>query len=188
MRLLVLAILVALNQAPPRGAEVYKPMTHEQLFDLDYAELRDVEGGLANDPADPGGETAYGISRVYHGDDFGQWPPTPAEARLWFRDRWEQWRVVEIRDGALRRQYWLFAVNAGDGDAVLALQCAMRGKGYRIELDGNLGPKTRRALFYSDQGALLEGFRAAVYSHYAKQKQFPLYSKTWLRRVDPIRE
>ena len=135
---------------------------NEKTFD----HIMKVEGRYVNDPADSGGETIYGISRVNHSD-------------------WSGWKVVDRakQEGGeeeldsddlfdeLRDQVWDFyteyleangADRIDDGRVALALadhcttcgkggstrmaQALANGWGYPCDVDGLDGPGTRQAV------------------------------------------
>jgi lysozyme family protein len=80
------------------------------------------EGVYDNDPLDPGGETAYGISKRYHPDAWTDGPPTREEAiAIYQRDYAAPFKD---RPDALRAQVIDIAVNCGVSAARLMLASA----------------------------------------------------------------
>lgn len=97
------------------------------------------EGGYANDPADPGGETKFGISkRQYPGEDIANLTLERARS-LYRRDYWDKLCADALPAGL---GYYLFdtAVNCGVGFAAESLQ---RAAG--VLPDGSIGPRTLAA-------------------------------------------
>lgn len=96
----------------------------------------ELEGGLANNAADRGGETAYGISRrAYPTEE--PWPVSRERAEyLRHRDYWEPTRCDELPELVALAVYdW--AINSGEGAPARALQRELG-----ITSDGDIGPQT----------------------------------------------
>lgn len=138
------------------------------------------EGGLHDDPADPGGLTNMGIALKRH-------PELTAD----------QLRNLTIGQamGIYHAQYWLpiggdnlpaaagfagldAAVNQGGHEAILMLQEAAG-----VEQDGQLGPKTLEALRVRAPDDFLERFTAARIDHYSRDAGWKEYGKGWTRRA-----
>jgi lysozyme family protein len=104
-----------------------------------------VEGGYSNDPADPGGETKYGISKRQYPDlDIANLTLDEAQA-IYHRDYW-----TAIAGDALPWPLALCvfdcAVNQGQPTARTLLQQALG-----VPADGVLGPATLAAAAASTQ-------------------------------------
>jgi lysozyme family protein len=130
-------------------------------FDDSFAKLIGNEGGLVNDPNDPGGLTKYGISqRAYPGEDIANL--TLARAKfLYQRDYWGPAGCDAVPD-LLKFDLFDMAVNQGVGTAIRALQYAC-GEAE----DGVLGPLTLQAVQSANPGRLLFRFDAARLVHYS---------------------
>lgn len=111
-------------------------MSYSALFLRLDAITAELEGGLANNAADRGGETAYGISRrAYPLED--PWPVSRERAEyLRHRDYWERSRCDELPEIVAIAVYdW--AIHSGDGAPARALQRELG-----ITADGDIGPQT----------------------------------------------
>lgn len=157
-------------------------------FDAFFEHLMEFEGGYANDPDDPGGETIYGITRRDHPDLWANGPPTEEQARE--RARRDYWNPVH--GDALPQRIALVvadcAYNVGAGEAVKILQEQLGFEGG--DVDGDLGPKTLRALENAAFGAMAAAYnshRSAWYRGLArgnpKKRKF---LKGWLARADKL--
>lgn len=97
----------------------------------------EAEGGLTNDPNDPGGLTKYGISKQSYPElDIANLTIEQAK-EIYQRDFWDACRCNELpRTYAIS----LFdcAVNQGTGTAIKILQRSLGG----LTVDGIIGPKT----------------------------------------------
>lgn len=176
------------------GAAELSMLLRDQAFARDYVVLHDAERGVHDgNPGgtpDPGGPTAHGISQVYYGHMFPAWPPTQAQARVFWRGKWDTWRLYDrIRHEPLRAQVFLLAANADLPVAITAIQAAIRAQGIPVGVDvggGIWGPQMERAMQRIDHGALLVPFKAAAIMFYHTRPRFRERRSTWLRRLDPV--
>lgn len=133
------------------------------------------EGGLTNDPNDPGGLTNFGLTRA----------DTPDPATL-TRDQ-----AVDI----YRAKYWGpskadqmptpvalmhfdTAVNQGLGAAAELLQTALG-----VRVDGNIGPVTLAAVEAANAHELLTEYAWRRAHRYAGTANFSHFGNDWLRRT-----
>jgi len=157
------------------------------------------EGGYSHDPADPGGETNYGITlRVYEGWRADHKLPlrsvkliTPDEiASIYDTRYWDAVQGDTLNNGYdanVALQVFDFAVNAGPKQAILSLQRILG-----VKEDGQLGPQTLGALIakppaeirvlYADERERF--YRSLVARRPALQK----FLAGWLKRVAIIRD
>lgn len=128
------------------------------LFDDCFRELVLIEGGYANDPADKGGETMYGITLAVaraHGYAGPMASLDLAQARtIYKRAYWDTLRLDDVASLAPSIAQELFdtGVNMGIGIAGRFLQTALnalnrQGTDYPdLDVDGRIGPASIRAL------------------------------------------
>ena len=159
-------------------------MSNETLTEFD--DIIEVvlkhEGGYVNDPKDPGGETKYGVSKRAYPDVDIKGLTIEGAKEIYKRDYWDKNKVDTV-PSKLKHIYFDMAVNMGKGRAVRILQEAANGKNKnKIDVDGGLGPATRRAL----DGVELERVRAYRVKYYANLvKRKPDLGKFyfgWFRR------
>jgi lysozyme family protein len=106
-------------------------------FNIAIVPLLENEGGYVNDPADPGGETNFGISkRSYPEVDIKNLTADQAK-EIYLRDFW---RYDGITDQELANKLLDIGVNQGTIIAVEMLQ-----KVIGVPADGKLGPRTLAA-------------------------------------------
>lgn len=135
------------------------------------------EGGLVNDPNDPGGLTKFGISqRQYPTLDIASLTREDAVA-IYFRDYWQPSRAASLPPPL---DLYLFdgAVNQGIGPSVRRLQLAVGAV-----QDGVIGPHTLYAidqLGVVEAGALFMATRAMAY---ASLPTFQRFGRGWLKRL-----
>lgn len=146
-------------------------MTFDTAFSLVVGE----EGGLADDPRDPGGLTKFGISqRQYPDVDIRALTIDDAKA-LYQRDYWHP-----VHGDDLPRPWALSvfdtAVNMGVGTAIRLMQDALG-----VMVDGKLGPRTITAARDADNRKLAR-FYALRAIRYAENPNFKTYGYGWLTR------
>ena len=144
-------------------------------FDRALALVLRHEGGLVNDPRDPGGLTNWGISqRAYPDVDIANLTPGGA-GEIYRRDYWDQIKGDQLPD-ALSICLFDAAVNMGCDKAIRLLQ-----KAVGVAVDGVLGVNTiRAATRLPDAVARFSAERALAYTGI---RGFDIYGKGWLRRT-----
>ena len=135
------------------------------------------EGGYVNNPADPGGETQWGIAkRSYPHLDIRKL--TRAEAiEIYRRDFWLRVQGDKLHP-AVAYQALDAAVNHGIGNAVRWLQ---RAAG--VADDGLIGPLTIAALARYEPSDLVLLFNAERLAFYTKLSTWPTFGRGWINRV-----
>ncbi len=136
------------------------------------------EGGYVCDPADPGGETHYGISRrTYPHVDLRHLTPEQAKI-LYFRDFWAPYGYGRLRDPATAAKVFDLAVNCGPVRAHTLLQRALCAVGRTVVVDGRLGRETLNAANAVDPpGYLLAMLILEAVRHYANLAAEPKRAK-----------
>lgn len=135
-----------------------------------------------HDPADPGGDTKYGIDQRSH-PNVKVCALTPEQAKqIYHDDEWTKCRCEEL-GAPWDLAVFDAAVNLGRGWAIPALQ-----KAVGVTSDGFIGPKTIEAAKASP-GAF-EGYLTAREDHYRSLRLAlrQRYLKGWLNRVADLRK
>mgnify|MGYP001204033461 CR=1 FL=1 len=156
-----------------------------------FRELIGYEGGYVNDPADPGGETKYGISkRSYPSRDIAALTLQDAQA-IYYVDFWRALRLDELTDYQIALELFDTAVNCGRDTAATIAQKALRflgGSG--VVVDGRMGSRTISALnvwIEHDAEALhkaLNGYQFMHYEQIIERKPSQIkYARGWMKRV-----
>lgn len=124
------------------------------------------EGGYVNNPADPGGETNFGISRSSY-PDLDIRALTAAEASAIYRR--DFWLFDDIEDQRVATKVFDAYVNAKH-HAIRALQLALGTlQAGPVVADGNFGPHTAAHVNAADAGQLLDEFKARLVKMHADQ-------------------
>lgn len=144
-------------------------------FDAAFTRLIGNEGGLTNDPRDPGGLTKYGISkRAYPDVDIASLTLDQAKA-IYLRD---YWNPLGQAHPAIKFQVFDFAVNAGIQTAIRKLQ-----KAIGVADDGHWGPVSAGTLLQYDVTDVLLLFAAERLDFYTSLSTWDAFGKGWTRRI-----
>jgi lysozyme family protein len=144
-------------------------------FDQAFTRLMGHEGGYVNHPADPGGETNWGISkRSYPQVDIKALTRDQAKS-IYFRDFWEP---LGDAHPAIKFQVFDFAVNSGVQTAVRKLQAAVG-----VADDGHWGPLSAKALAAMDVNDVLMRFMAQRLRFWVKCSAWPTMGAGWVNRA-----
>lgn len=135
------------------------------------------EGGYVNHKDDPGMETNYGISkRSYPNLDIKSLTREEAK-KIYLRDFWNKVRGDSLPFGVALIMFD-FAVNAGVGTAVKALQHAVGAKE-----DGILGDLTMARVGTVNKNFICEKLTTYRILHYTSLKTFGTFGKGWIDRA-----
>jgi len=148
-------------------------------FAISFALLIDEEGGYVNNPVDAGGETYAGISRHFNSNWPG-WPmvdhykvihpnlkdlnaalasDTQVQLALSQFYKFKYWNFDSVPSQLVANKMLEMEVNFGSGSAVKILQQGLVRLGYRVSLDGSLGPATILAMGNAKEPDLLHALR-----------------------------
>jgi lysozyme family protein len=174
-------------------------MNYPDVFNWCIKVILKNEGGYGNHPADPGGETIYGIADAADGKkdglididrdgtgDVKVKDLTIDQAKeIYYKRYWLPMKVEGIKLPELALQVFDMGVNAGIGRSARILQRVVGAKE-----DGDIGPKTL-SLIDGYQGDILEAFKQARKDFYlglAKIKpDYQVFIAGWLHRVEQTR-
>lgn len=148
-------------------------MSFERAFDMVIGH----EGGLTDNPADPGGLTKYGISqRSYPGEDIRSLTLARAQ-EIYRRDYWNPIRGDNLPE-ALALCLFDMAVNSGVSRAVRTLQ-----KAIDVPVDGLLGPGTLGKALGMHPTILVSNMQAERLLYLMSLPTFKDFGRGWTRRV-----
>ena len=150
-------------------------------FDQAFERLIGHEGGYVNHPADPGGETNWGITlRTARAEGYTgpMRSMTRQQAKEIYRSAYWGRARADQYDGAIGYQLVDAAVNHGIGNAVRFLQRAVG-----VADDGDIGPVTVAAIKRMSVTDVLARFNAERLDFYTKLTTWPTFGKGWTRRV-----
>lgn len=149
-------------------------------FDQAFADLLGNEGGYTNNPADPGGETNWGITAAtarangYAGPmrDMDQATAKAIYARQYWLPAFDQLPYL------VAFQVFDAGVNHGVTQAVRWLQRAVGTAD-----DGKIGPVTLQAAKAADPTKTVLRFNAARLKFYTQLPTWGAFGKGWARRI-----
>lgn len=137
-------------------------------FDDAFARLVDPqhEGGYSNNPADPGGETKYGLSkRAYPGEDIANMTLDRAR-EIYRRDYWGPAGCDGLPD-LLKYEMFDLAVNtSAPGKPTTAIRMLQQAVGATV--DGVFGPKTLMAAQAANPATALRRLQALRINYYTR--------------------
>jgi lysozyme family protein len=146
-------------------------MTFDDAFDR----LIGAEGGYVNNPADPGGETKFGISkRSYPHVDIANLTREGAKA-IYLADFWTP--IGDV-DANLKFQVFDFAVNAGISTAIRKLQAAIG-----VADDGHWGPVSAGRLATFRPVSVALNFLAEEADYRRKLSTWLTFGSGWTGRL-----
>jgi lysozyme family protein len=128
------------------------------------------EGAHSNDPADPGGDTWYGLSRTAN-PDMDPWPPTLAQAQARYWTMWWQprrfgqlpaWLSAKVFDSSIN----MGSVSGGGLQGIVCLQRAIRACDKLVMEDGYVGAATAAAAAMVNQDCLMAALKSECAAHY----------------------
>lgn len=135
------------------------------------------EGGYVNDPADPGGETKWGISKRSY-PHLNIATLTRQEAiSIYKKDFWDPLKADRLHDG-VAYQLLDSAVNSGINQSIRFLQRALG-----VADDGIFGPASLAASEQMGEGDQIMGFLAERIEFMTKLKNWPNHGRGWMRRI-----
>ena len=152
-----------------------KPMSTN--FDLAFDRLIGNEGGYVNNPADPGGETNWGISkRSYPNLDIATLTRDDAK-QIYLTDFWNKGGFEQL-PFALGFQAFDIAVNSGITEAVKLLQQAAG-----VVVDGVMGPQTLAAIEAQSLPSMLMQLAAARLDFWRGLSTWGSFGSGWSGRA-----
>ena len=152
-----------------------------QTFPDCIAHVLAAEGGLVNDPKDPGGVTKFGISqRSYPALDIRALSLDEAKA-IYQRDYWDQIQGEALPAG-LDLLVLDHAVNAGPARAVRLLQHLVG-----VPEDGLMGPVTLAGVAIADPQDLIARYSELRLDFYRDLPTWRHFGAGWSRRVHRAR-
>lgn len=149
-------------------------------FDQAFVRLLGHEGGYSDNPADPGGETMWGVTqRVARANGY-QGPminlPRDVAAAIYRRQYWDAVKSDMLPE-AVRFDVFDAAVNSGTVQAVKWLQ---RAAG--TNADGVIGPMTLQAAARTADG-LVARFNGHRLQFMADLPAWTTFGRGWARRI-----
>lgn len=150
--------------------------TYPPFYETVFERIIGHEGDYVNDPADPGGETKFGISkRSYPDVDIKQLTISQAKA-LWFHDFWMP--VRDLPHCSVQFQLCDAAYHHGFHNAVQFLQRAVGAAD-----DGVWGARSKEAYNKLSENDILLRFIGYRLQFMTKLTRFDRFGRGWSRRI-----
>jgi lysozyme family protein len=143
-----------------------------------------MEKGHANNPADPGGDTWYGISRRWHPHE-DPWPPTPQRAQQIRHDDYWVACCCDALPTSVGLLVYDTAVTSAPLDAKQTLQRAINATHYApaLDVDGVIGDKTLAAAAMIEPRRLAAEFLARRALDMQNASAFKTFAHGWYVRL-----
>lgn len=155
-------------------------MNFEQAFKV----LMGHEGGYANDPNDPGGETMYGITIATARRNGYTGPmkdlPLSKAHEIARKEYWTAVRADELPD-SVRFDVFDACYHSGAERAAKLLQQSLGFTGRNV--DGIIGPMTLKAAREMDPQLLDKRFAGYRLRFLASLSSWPSFARGWARRI-----
>lgn len=156
-------------------------MTDIELFDKCIEVILKNEGGYVNHPADPGGETNYGICKRYFPNEDIKNMTKGRAKELYYEHYWKPMSLFGILDQEAVLQIFDFGVNAGIKRAIKTAQ-----KIVRVDKDGICGNITRHAINKCST-CFLTNYKRARIKYYEmlafRKPELRVFLSGWIIRV-----
>ena len=138
------------------------------------------EGGYANDPLDPGGETNFGIAKRFHPDVDIRALTREGAVAIYKAEYWDANRCGELPP-AVALSVMDAGVNCGVGQSARWLQDAVG-----TLQDGKIGPKTINATRKYLPIAVVEALCQSRMDYYRTRPGYARYGHGWSNRVAAV--
>jgi len=156
-------------------------------FNLALAFVLDQEGGYVHHPADPGGETAYGITKLVAADHGYRGPlrsiPMDWVRRIYQQGYWDRCRCEAMPEHPIRLVVFDAAIHSGVGQSIKWLQRELG-----VAVDGLIGPVTLAALQRANLDALAHKLINRRLEFLRSLRTWKTFGKGWSRRITNLRE
>jgi lysozyme family protein len=173
-------------------------LTPEGRFQYSIGVILEHEGGLTDDPQDPGGLTNYGISLKFgqsiglDAEDIRKMTPEKA-AEIYRKYWWDQNHYAGFNDVEVVSKLFDISVNMGCTMGNMILQKAINETAImeliplRLTVDGVIGGKTINAANKLDPHKLRERLREGMKNRYLdileRHPRMEVFRKGWLKRA-----
>ena len=156
-------------------------------FNLALAFVLDQEGGYVHHPADPGGETAYGITKLVAADHGYRGPlrsiPMDWVRRIYQQGYWDRCCCEAMPEHPIRLVVFDAAIHSGVGQSIKWLQRELG-----VAVDGLIGPVTLAALQRANLDALAHKLINRRLEFLRGLRTWKTFGKGWSRRIAALRE
>lgn len=148
-------------------------------FDDAFDALIGNEGGYSNNPADPGGETMWGVTaRVARAWGYtGAMKDLPRDTAKAIAKKL-YWDPLKLDQFDPRVAFQIFDANYNGGHPVIWMQGASGAK-----VDGLLGPATIAAVAGTDPLKFMMRWNSLRLRYFTSLKTWPTFGKGWANRI-----
>ena len=161
----------------------------------------DFEGGYSNNKYDRGGETNYGITKIFMEQykkalPGGKVKPikkiSKEDAYNMYNAMWNQHNLGYLKDKSIAVLLNDYMINSNEWEVAKRVQEILNKKGHEIKVDRIIGPKTIEAINKTDRNWLIEEILMDRYKNYRDQVKLrptqETFYKGWINRLNKISE
>ena len=159
------------------------------------------EGGYVNNKNDRGGETNYGITKIFM-EEYKQALPqgktipikelTINDAKSLYKALWDRYKLGHITDKNLAYVIFDYMINSHAHTVAKRIQGILNSRGASLKIDGFIGEKSLEAINNSNRKWLMDEILKNRQLHHKKDvdknpKQIIFYAG-WMNRLNKIAE
>lgn len=158
------------------------------------------EGGYSNHKHDKGGETKYGITKVFYDTYKAKVPDisptisglTTNDAIALYKAQWDKYKLGRIRDKRVAFTLHDYMINSDAKGVIERLQEYLNTNGANLKPDGIVGDKTLNAINQSNPHDICKFLLSDRKEHYLdqakKNKTQTGFINGWINRINDISE
>ena len=157
----------------------------------------EFEGGYSNNPNDKGGETKYGITKIFYDtykNEVRDIAPnikslTLDDAKKLYKAHWDRYNLGYVREKSKALLINDYIINSGVKGVIKRMQNNLQKRGYNTTINGRMDQKTLEAINDIDLETFAKDIQTDRTNHYySLLKDSTQYSliKGWLDRISKI--
>ena len=157
----------------------------------------EFEGGYSNNPNDKGGETKYGITKIFYDtykNEVRDIAPnikslTLDDAKKLYKAHWDRYNLGYVREKRKALLINDYIINSGVKGVIKRMQNNLQKRGYNTTINGRMDQKTLEAINDIDLETFAKDIQTDRTNHYySPLKDSTQYSliKGWLDRISKI--
>ena len=159
------------------------------------------EGGYVNDSDDSGGETKYGITKIFYDEYKNKVPDTLSptikgltleDAKKLYKAQWDRYRLGYIRDKRKALLLNDYMINSYAKSVAKRLQNMLNNRGYNLKVDGDIGENTINAINDIDFNTFAIDLQTDRRNKYEEEvDRVPIkkkFIKGWINRLNELND
>ena len=156
------------------------------------------EGGYSNSPYDAGGETKYGITKIFYNEHKQKTPGiapdikslTLEDAKKLYKAHWDKYKLGYIRDKRKAMLINDYTINSGAKGVIERLQKTLQMRGYNTVDHGHMDQKTLDAINDIEFEVFADDIQTDRRNHYdkcvIKRRTDLININGWMNRLNEL--